>query len=69
MKGVITKTLLGLWSGLGFYRGYESYENKSNKNKIKAIGYGFCGLFIYINPIAIPLIINSEYKKWRDIKN
>jgi hypothetical protein len=55
-----------LWCGIGFYRGYKSYDHDEkikNKNILKSIGYGFCGLFIYINPFSLPLIINVEYKK------
>lgn len=72
----LPKTFLGLWSILGFYRGYQSYETTNhtiqplNKPKInttntimKSIGYGFCGMFIYLNPIAFPIIIESEYKR------
>ena len=55
-----------IWCGLGFYRGYQSCENKDNK--LKAIKYGFCGLFIYMNPLTLPLIIESEYKKIKNQK-
>ena len=65
MKSYLPKIILGLWSGLGFYRGYESYEDKHIREKsiIKSIGYGFCGLFIYMNPVALPLTIESEYRR------
>jgi len=49
----------GMWVGLGFYRGY---ENSDDKSKLKAIGYGFCGMIIYLNPLAVPLILEAEYK-------
>lgn len=61
LKKIGLTTSIILWSGLGFYRGYESYEHNKT-NKLKAIGYGFCGMFIYLNPIAIPLILEAEYK-------
>lgn len=64
LKKIGLTTTLSLWSGLGFYRGYQSYENKDT-NQLKAIGYGFCGLFIYMNPLALPLIIEAEYKNAR----
>lgn len=62
IKNIMPKIAIGLWSSLGFYRGYESYENKSDK--LKAIGYGICAIFIYINPISLPLILEFEYKKF-----
>lgn len=62
LKNICISTAISLWSGLGFYRGYESYENNKT-NKLKAIGYGICAIFIYINPLALPLILEAEYKK------
>jgi len=56
------KIIITLWCSLGFYRGYESCENKSNT--LKACGYGLCGMFIYLNPITVPLILEAEYKNF-----
>ncbi len=61
-----------LWCGTGFYRGYKSYDDDEkikNKNILKSIGYGLCGLFIYINPFSMPLIINVEYKNFNNFLN
>jgi hypothetical protein len=68
IRKYIVKGICGAWSGLGFYRGYQSYyDDEINKSPspIKAIGYGFCGLFVYINPFSLPLIINAEYKRFK----
>jgi len=52
------------WSALGFYRGFQSYcDDHANPIWFKAIGYGICGLFIYINPVSLPLIVQAEYKR------
>jgi hypothetical protein len=54
-----------LWCGIGFYRGYKSYEDNyliKTKTISKAVGYGFCGLITYINPLTLPIFINIEYK-------
>ena len=58
---ICLSTTISLWSRLGFYRGYQSYEN-NKVDKLKAIGYGFCGLCIYLNPIAVPIMLEFEYK-------
>lgn len=63
VQKICLSTTISLWSGLGFYRGYESCENKINK--FKTIGYGFCGMFIYLNPIALPIMLEAEYKNLR----
>jgi|LauGreDrversion4_2_1035121.scaffolds.fasta_scaffold1340864_2 hypothetical protein len=61
---ICLSTSISLWSGFGFYRGYQSYEN-NKVDKLKAIGYGICAIFIYINPLALPLILEAEYKNLR----
>ena len=65
MNKIIRYSIPSLWCGLGFYRGFKSYDkeaSKCSKDFLKSICYGFCGLFIYINPFSLPLIINNEYK-------
>lgn len=66
MNKIIKYSIPSLWCGVGFYRGFKSYDNgdeKVEKNILKSIGYGFCGLFIYIHPVSLPLILNTEYKR------
>ena len=67
MNRHVAVLVAGSWCGLGFYRGYCSYETKdiAYTNKLRAIGYGVCGVFVYINPLALPLILESEYKRLR----
>jgi hypothetical protein len=57
---------LTTWSGLGFFRGINSYKYNHNKYEKKeflystSISYGFCGVLIYLNPIFFPIISYKE---------
>lgn len=63
MNKIITLGISVSWSGIGFYRGYSSYEECSkNKTVLNQIGYGFAGMILYLNPIILPLLIENEYK-------
>lgn len=63
MNKIITLGISASWCGIGFYRGYSSYEECSkNKTALKSIGYGFTGMILYLNPIILPLLIENEYK-------
>ena len=52
------------WCGLGFIRGINYYKYTHDKNKpyiySNSIIDGILGIFIYGNPIFLPIIIHKE---------
>lgn len=66
----------GLWCSLGVYRGFKDYNNKYDKDyklylekpNLKkpeyyytdCIGSSFMGLFVYANPILLPIFAYHE---------
>lgn len=64
---ILVKTMLGMWCSLGFIRGYESCEY--NRNIFKQVLYGIFGLTIYINPLTIPVMIESEHRNFKNKKS
>lgn len=55
----------GVWGGLGFVRGIQSYTYYTNNTKkkqmyIDKITNGFIGAFMYVFPILIPFTLYKE---------
>jgi hypothetical protein len=65
------------WCGIGFVRGVNSHNFSHFKNETKepiiytnSFIYGFFGLFMYANPIFLPISIYKEiYRLEVDIRN
>ena len=52
-----------VWSGLGFIRGVNSYNYSNNKPYLysSSFMYGMVGLFLYVNPVFLPLTTYKEF--------
>jgi hypothetical protein len=63
--GIISWGVLGFSRGLNLYdyryKKYDiDYDKKTNYFYTTKITYGFLGLFLYINPFCIPIIVIKE---------
>jgi hypothetical protein len=65
------------WCGIGFIRGQKSYKYEINKPKntenflySHSILYGLVGIFIFANPLFIPIMAYKELYRFEvDIRN